>query len=102
MTREVRFSSTDEAVARVENATPLPGARGLTTILSRAMGLVAALRGGPLHPYRLKVESAAPSFQLFTTPENLTVRRGQTTTRKLPVRVEGAAPLEQVPPRPAL
>jgi hypothetical protein len=62
------------------------------------------LRGGPLYPYRLKVESAAPSFQLFTTPENLTVRRGQTTTLKLhlvreagfsgevSVRVEGAGP----------
>ena len=46
MTREVRFSSADPAVARVENDSLQPGAPGLTTILARAMGLVAALRVG--------------------------------------------------------
>ena len=33
-------------------------------------------RGGATFPYRVKVDRATPGFQLFTTPENVTVRRG--------------------------
>ena len=34
-------------------------------------------RGGPAYAYRLKVDSATPGFQLFTTPENPVARRGE-------------------------
>ena len=33
-------------------------------------------RGGPSYQYRLKIRSERPGFQLFTTPENLTVPQG--------------------------
>ena len=46
MTREVRFSTGDESVARVENGTVRAGGRGMTTILARGMGQVAAMRVG--------------------------------------------------------
>ena len=35
-------------------------------------------RGGAAFVYRLKVDHRVPGFQLFTTPENFTVRRGET------------------------
>ncbi|MFN7939788.1 MAG: hypothetical protein U0R19_41055 [Bryobacteraceae bacterium] len=40
-------------------------------------------RGGPLYPYRLKFDHRTPGFQLFTTPENFTVKAGGTATLKL-------------------
>ncbi len=40
-------------------------------------------RGGPGFEYCLKVHSERPSFQLFTTPENLTVTPGSTTEIKV-------------------
>ncbi|MBI2685923.1 MAG: hypothetical protein HYX27_06385 [Acidobacteria bacterium] len=40
-------------------------------------------RGGELFPYRLKFDSARPGFQLFTTPENFSVRRGGTAVMKV-------------------
>ena len=40
-------------------------------------------RGGAAFPYRLKVDQRRPGFQLFTTPENFTVRRGATATVKV-------------------
>jgi hypothetical protein len=40
-------------------------------------------RGGATFPYRVKVDRATPGFQLFTTPENLTVQRGGTATLKV-------------------
>ncbi len=49
MTREVRYSSSDEAVARVEpesGGIVKVGQRGLATILARGMGQVAAMRVG--------------------------------------------------------
>ena len=46
MTREVRYSSSDEAVARIDGVSVKAGARGLATILARGMGQVAALRVG--------------------------------------------------------
>jgi hypothetical protein len=33
-------------------------------------------RGGPDYSYRLKVRSEKPGFEIFTTPENLTLQRG--------------------------
>ena len=48
------------------------------------------LRGGPSYQYRLKVESARPGLQLFTTPENFTVPRGGEAEIKVHlVREEG-------------
>ena len=49
MTREVRYSSSDETVARVEAAMVKAGARGIATILARGMGQVAAMRAGVNH-----------------------------------------------------
>ena len=46
MTREVRFSSADENVAKVEDGVVRAGARGMTTVLARGMGQVAAIRVG--------------------------------------------------------
>lgn len=46
MTREVRFSSSDDAIARLDSGTVRAGSRGLATILARGMGQVAALRVG--------------------------------------------------------
>lgn len=40
-------------------------------------------RGGPDFQYRLKVDNRAPSFQLFTTPENFTAAQGGTGTIKV-------------------
>lgn len=40
-------------------------------------------RGGMDFPYRLKIDGRRPGFQLFTTPENFTVRRGETATIKV-------------------
>ena len=40
-------------------------------------------RGGPSYPYRLKVKSERPGFQLFTTPENFTVARGDSAQLKV-------------------
>ncbi len=40
-------------------------------------------RGGELYPYRLRFASRRPGFQLFTTPENLTVKRGGTAVLKV-------------------
>jgi hypothetical protein len=40
-------------------------------------------RGGPLFPYRLRFASRRPGFQLFTTPENLTVKRGGSAVLKV-------------------
>jgi len=40
-------------------------------------------RGGELYPYRLRFASRRPGFQLFTTPENLTVNRGGTAVLKV-------------------
>ena len=49
-------------------------------------------RGGPAYAYRLKVDRRTPGFQLFTTPENFTVRRGESATVKVHlVREEGFA-----------
>ncbi len=44
MTREVRYSSGDENVARVGDGVVRAGARGMTTVLARGMGQVAAMR----------------------------------------------------------
>lgn len=52
MTREVRYSSSDESVARVDGDVKA-GGRGVATILARGMGQVAAMRVG--------VRDAAPS-----------------------------------------
>ncbi|HEU0119836.1 MAG TPA: DUF1549 and DUF1553 domain-containing protein [Bryobacteraceae bacterium] len=46
MTREVRLTTADENVARIEAAVVKPGAPGMTTILARGMGQVAAMRVG--------------------------------------------------------
>lgn len=46
MTREVRFSSGDENVAKVEAGVVRAGSRGMTTVLARGMGQVAAMRVG--------------------------------------------------------
>ena len=47
-------------------------------------------RGGPSYQYRLKVASERPSFQLFTTPENFAVPRGDEAAIKVHlVREEG-------------
>ncbi|MFN7921267.1 MAG: DUF1553 domain-containing protein [Bryobacteraceae bacterium] len=46
MTREVRFATNDEAVARVDSGAVKAGARGIATILARGMGQVAAMRVG--------------------------------------------------------
>lgn len=40
-------------------------------------------RGGAAFPYRLEVDHGKPSFQLFTTPENFTVKRGSEGTVKV-------------------
>jgi len=40
-------------------------------------------RGGELYPYRLRFENRRPSFQLFTTPENPTVRSGESAVVKV-------------------
>lgn len=40
-------------------------------------------RGGPAFPYRLKFDHRKPGFQLFTTPENFAVRKGETATVKV-------------------
>jgi hypothetical protein len=40
-------------------------------------------RGGPAFPYRLKFDRRLPGFQLFTTPENFTVRKGGAATIKV-------------------
>jgi hypothetical protein len=40
-------------------------------------------RGGPLFPYRLRFASRRPGFQLFTTPENVTVKRGGSAVLKV-------------------
>ena len=40
-------------------------------------------RGGDLYPYRLRFAARPPGFQLFTTPENLTVNRGGTAILKV-------------------
>jgi hypothetical protein len=40
-------------------------------------------RGGEAFPYRMKVDRETPGFQLFTTPENFTVKRGGTATVKV-------------------
>ena len=40
-------------------------------------------RGGAAFAYRLKVDHRTPGFQLFTTPENFTVRRGETAPLKV-------------------
>jgi hypothetical protein len=40
-------------------------------------------RGGELYPYRLRFASRRPGFQLFTTPENLTVKCGGTAVLKV-------------------
>ncbi|HUQ92678.1 MAG TPA: PPC domain-containing protein [Bryobacteraceae bacterium] len=40
-------------------------------------------RGGSVFPYRMKVDHATPGFQLFTTPENFTVRRGESAILKV-------------------
>jgi hypothetical protein len=40
-------------------------------------------RGGPAFPYRLKVDQRRPGFQLFTTPENFTVKARKTGTIKV-------------------
>lgn len=40
-------------------------------------------RGGESYAYRLKVERRASGFQLFTTPENLTLKQGGTATLKV-------------------
>jgi hypothetical protein len=50
MTREVRFSSGDENVARMEGSVVRAGARGMTTVLARGMGQVAAMRVGVTAP----------------------------------------------------
>jgi hypothetical protein len=61
-------------------------------------------RGGPNYSYRLKVRSERPSFQLFTTPENFTVARGDASEIKVHlIRERGFAGevtvwFEQVPP----
>jgi hypothetical protein len=47
MTREVRYSTSDESVARMEaGAVVKAGSRGIATILARGMGKVAAMRVG--------------------------------------------------------
>jgi hypothetical protein len=40
-------------------------------------------RGGTAYPYRLKVDHARPSFQLFTTPENPVARLGAAAELKV-------------------
>ncbi|MBS1824134.1 MAG: hypothetical protein JST93_02320 [Acidobacteria bacterium] len=40
-------------------------------------------RGGPAYSYRLKFDHRRPGFQLFTTPENFTVKAGSTATLKV-------------------
>ena len=40
-------------------------------------------RSGPSYQYRLKVESERPSFQLFTTPENFSIARGEAAEIKV-------------------
>ena len=40
-------------------------------------------RGGESYPYRLRFAARRPGFQLFTTPENLTVKRGGTAVLKV-------------------
>jgi hypothetical protein len=40
-------------------------------------------RGGAAFAYRLKVDRRVPGFQLFTTPENFTVRRGEAGSLKV-------------------
>jgi hypothetical protein len=40
-------------------------------------------RGGSAFSYRMKVDRRRPGFQLFTTPENFTVRIGETATLKV-------------------
>ncbi len=40
-------------------------------------------RGGALYPYRLHFASRRPGFQLFTTPENVVVKRGGTAVMKV-------------------
>jgi hypothetical protein len=46
MTREVRYSSSDESAARVESGAVKAVGRGLATILARGMGQVAAIQVG--------------------------------------------------------
>ena len=46
MTREVRFSSGDESVAKIAGGAVRAEARGMTTVLARGMGQVAAMRVG--------------------------------------------------------
>lgn len=40
-------------------------------------------RGGEMYPYRLRFDRARPGFQLFTTPENLVVKRGTEAVLKV-------------------
>jgi hypothetical protein len=40
-------------------------------------------RGGPAYPYRLRVDNARPSFQLFTTPENPVAHAGAAAELKV-------------------
>lgn len=40
-------------------------------------------RGGPGFEYCLRVDSRLPAFQLFTTPENLTIAQGETAELKI-------------------
>jgi hypothetical protein len=40
-------------------------------------------RGGATYPYRLKIDNATPSFQLFTTPENPVARAGEAAEIKV-------------------
>ncbi|MBM3735597.1 MAG: DUF1553 domain-containing protein [Acidobacteria bacterium] len=46
MTREVRYSASNESVARVEAGVLRPGSRGLAAVLARGMGHTAAIRVG--------------------------------------------------------
>ena len=57
--------------------TPEQGGRLLLTVKDRLS------RGGPEYVYRLKVKSEKPSFQLFTTPENVSVARGDSVQIKV-------------------
>ena len=57
--------------------TPEQAGRLLLTVKDRLS------RGGPGYVYRLKVKSEKPTFQLFTTPENVNVARGDSAQIKV-------------------
>ncbi|MBS1824136.1 MAG: DUF1553 domain-containing protein [Acidobacteria bacterium] len=68
MTREVRYSTSDESVARIESgAIVKAGGRGLATILARGMGQVAAMRVGVKDASAAVVWSTIPPGNFIDT-----------------------------------